>query len=190
MHIKSHIYILPHICTWFITPNKQIKPFHNTWRELICVPPWFHESHTPEDFIKLKNQCSFFFFYRFLLYMYPQYMLSVKRPKLVFHLVVWGERERESELVSVRERVSVFSLCGSPPLTLLQRFTSLSSCNLHPVVSIEPLCCSPPIPLVHSFILHCPCIPIKSRLSLDFLLYWLSSPKQDWPGKSAQMTHN
>ena len=100
----------------------------------------------------------------------PRYMISMKRPKLVFHLVVWGERERERErdLVSVRERVSVFSLCGSPPLTLLQRFTSLSSCNLHPVVSIEPLCCSPPIPLVHSFILHCLCIPIKSRLSLDF----------------------
>ena len=46
--------------------------------------------------------------------MYPQYILSVKRPKLVFHLVVWGERE--SELVSVRERVSVFSLCGFFPL--------------------------------------------------------------------------
>ena len=41
--------------------------------------------------------------------MYPRYMLSVKRPKLVFHLVVWGERE--SDRVSVRERVSASSLC-------------------------------------------------------------------------------
>ena len=46
--------------------------------------------------------------------MYPRYMLSVKGPKLVFHLVVWGERE--SDRVSVRERVSASSLGAfSPP---------------------------------------------------------------------------
>ena len=40
--------------------------------------------------------------------------VSVKRPKLVFHLVVWGVRE--SELECVRERVSVCSLCVVFPL--------------------------------------------------------------------------
>ena len=70
--------------------------------------------------------------------MYPRYMLSVKRPKLVFHLVVWGERE--SDRVSVRERVSASSLCAfPPPFFLLQRLTSLSSCNLHPAFISHPL---------------------------------------------------
>ena len=46
--------------------------------------------------------------------MYPRYMLSVKRPKLVFHLVVWGERE--TDRVSVRERVSASSVCVFSPL--------------------------------------------------------------------------
>ena len=46
----------------FITPNKQIKPLHNPWQILIHVPPWCHDSRTHEDFIKLQNQGSFFFF--------------------------------------------------------------------------------------------------------------------------------
>ena len=111
--------------------------------------------------------------------MYPRYMASVKRPKLVFHLVVWGERE--CELVSVSERVSASSLCVVFPLfSLLQRFTLFISIVISTLLyQLNPLCCSPPIPLVHtttkkehhSFILHCPCITIKSRtdkLSLDF----------------------
>ena len=89
---------------------------------------------------------------------------------------VGGERERVTAWVWERECLLPLGVWFFPPLSLLQRFTSLSSCNLHPAISIEPLYHSPPIPLVHSFfILHCPCITIKSRLSLDFLLYWESS---------------
>ena len=92
--------------------------------------------------------------------MYPRYMLSVKRPKLVFHLVVWGERE--SDRVSVRERVSASSLCAFSP--------SLSSCNLHPVFS-HPLflLCTP-----SSFTVRA----LRSRA--DSLLIFCSTESHQW----------
>ena len=102
--------------------------------------------------------------------MYPRYMLSVKRPKLVFHLVVWGERE--SDRVSVRERVSASSLCAFfPPFFLLQRLTSLSSCNLHPAFISHPLflLCTP-----SSFTVRA----LRSRA--DCLLIFCSTESHQW----------
>ena len=108
--------------------------------------------------------------------MYPRYILSVKRPKLVFHLVVWGERE--SELVSVRERVSVFSLCGFFPPFLCCRDLPLS-----------PLVISTLLYQLNPFVIHplfLSCTPSSSftvralRSRADCLLIFCSIDCHQW----------